>query len=52
MAIGRFAIAGRLAKGYKAPSMLDCPVDKTTKLANIGTRLAHLDNEAQRKLIN
>ena len=47
-----FSIRTDLARGYMVPSMLDCPFDKTTKLANIGTRLRRIDDKTQEKLIN
>ena len=47
-----WSIRTDLAKGYMVPSMLDCPFDRTTKLANIGTRLKRLDRETQMKLVN
>lgn len=47
-----WSIRTDLAKKYRVPSMLDCPFDRTTALANIGTRLAKLDRSVQEKLIN
>ena len=47
-----WSIRTDLAKKYSVPSMLDCPFDRTTALANVGTRLAKLDRSVQEKLIN
>jgi NTE family protein len=39
-------------KDYKLTDTLDCPFDKTIKLANISTRLEGLKSEIQERLIN
>ncbi|MCK5607504.1 patatin-like phospholipase family protein, partial [Candidatus Pacearchaeota archaeon] len=37
---------------YKLPNALNCPLNKTTKLADIQTRLAKLCSQVQERLIN
>jgi NTE family protein len=37
---------------YQLPDTLECPPEQTAKLASIGTRLGHLDNTTQERLIN
>lgn len=37
---------------YELPDALDCPLERTTQLANIPTRLKGLDDSAQERLIN
>ncbi|MCK4576997.1 patatin-like phospholipase family protein, partial [candidate division WOR-3 bacterium] len=37
---------------YGLADALDCPIDKTTKLASIQTRLKRLDSKTQECLIN
>jgi NTE family protein len=39
-------------KNYQLPDALDCPKDKTDKLANTPTRLESMDSDVQQKLIN
>lgn len=37
---------------YGVPDALECPVKRTTELANLGTRLAKVDRTLQERLIN
>ena len=39
-------------KNYQLPDALDCPKDKTDKLAGVATRLESIDSELQQRLIN
>lgn len=39
-------------KNYGLDNALNCPHDKTLKLANVNTRLKRLDSKTQKKLIN
>ena len=47
-----WSIRSDIAGDYSVPNMLDCPVSRTTELANISTRLGKLDPVTQKRLIN
>lgn len=47
-----WSIASDYSDGFRVPSPLPCPFDRTTQLANVGTRLKKLDAECQMRLIN
>jgi NTE family protein len=47
-----WSIRADLQKQYSVKAALDCPFEKTVKLANISTRLAKLAPDIQRKVIN
>jgi NTE family protein len=39
-------------RDYQLPTALDCPIDRTTELANTPTRLQRMDSDLQERLIN
>jgi len=49
---GAFWAVGSDIASYPAPGALPCPVERTTTLAHVHTRLARLDRTTQRRLVN